>query len=171
MQKIEVKNLDAWVHGFLRRQKYEHKIIYNRNQDKAAEAWQRALTLQDTSLALPLGFYEDELEHVVLAQGVSSRAAAALGLPETTYRRRLQKARLASESVLTPRPPGWDEVRQRLEWVLAAAGTGEDLPGRLRGLLLDQLEDLVPGDDKLAAGFMGVTEMTYRRWVERREIA
>lgn len=73
MQNIEVKNLDAWVHGFLRRNKYEHKIIYNRKQDEAAEAWQRALTLQDTSLVLPPGFYEEELERVVLAQGVSSR--------------------------------------------------------------------------------------------------
>jgi AAA domain/UvrD-like helicase C-terminal domain len=73
MQKIEVKNLDAWAHGFLRRQKYEHRIIYNRNQDEAAEAWQRALTLQDTSLAVPPDFYEEELERVVLAQGVTSR--------------------------------------------------------------------------------------------------
>ena len=73
MQKIEVKNLDAWAHGFLRRQKYEHRIVYNRNQDGAAEAWQRALTLQDTGLAVPPGFYEEELERVVMAQGVTSR--------------------------------------------------------------------------------------------------
>lgn len=73
MQKIEVKNLDAWVHGFLRRQKYEHRIIYNRNQDEAAEAWKRAMTLHDSSLALPPAFYEEELERVILAQGVSSR--------------------------------------------------------------------------------------------------
>ena len=73
MQKIEVKNLDAWVHGFLRRQKYEHKIVYNRNQDEAAAAWERALTLHDSSLALPPAFYEEELERVILAQGVSSR--------------------------------------------------------------------------------------------------
>lgn len=73
MQKIEVKNLDAWVHGFLRRFKYEHKIIYNRKQDEAADAWQSALALQDTSLALSSSFYEEELERVILAQGVSSR--------------------------------------------------------------------------------------------------
>jgi superfamily I DNA/RNA helicase len=73
MQNIEVKNLDAWVHGFMRRQKYEHRIIYNRNQDEAAEAWQRALTLQDTSLAFQPDFYEEELERVILAQGVASR--------------------------------------------------------------------------------------------------
>ncbi len=73
MQKIEVKNLDAWVHGFLRRHKYEHKIIYNRRQDEAGEAWQCAKALEDSSLVLPPGFYEEELERVVLAQGVSSR--------------------------------------------------------------------------------------------------
>ena len=53
--------------------KYEHRIIYNRNQDEAAEAWQRAMTLQDTKLNFPPGFYEQELERVVLAQGVSTR--------------------------------------------------------------------------------------------------
>ena len=73
MDKIEVKNLDAWVNGFLRRNKYEHKIIYNRKQDEAADAWQMALALQDSSLALSSSFYEEEFERVVLAQGVSSR--------------------------------------------------------------------------------------------------
>jgi superfamily I DNA/RNA helicase len=73
MQKIEVRNLDAWVHGFLRRHKYEHKIVYNRKQDEAADAWQSALALQDSSLALSSAFYEEELERVVLAQGVSTR--------------------------------------------------------------------------------------------------
>ncbi len=73
LEKIEVKNLDAWVYGFLRRHKYEHKIIYNRKGADAADAWQRALALQDTSLQLPQNFYDEELERVVLAQGVSSR--------------------------------------------------------------------------------------------------
>jgi superfamily I DNA/RNA helicase len=73
LQRIEVKNLDAWVSGFLRRHKYEHKIVYNRKQDEAAEAWKCALTVQDTSLALRTEFYEEELERVILAQGVSTR--------------------------------------------------------------------------------------------------
>ena len=73
MERIEVKNLDAWVHTFLRRHKYEHRIIYNRKQGEAAEAWQRALTLQDTSLGFPPDFYEEEFERVVLAQGVTTR--------------------------------------------------------------------------------------------------
>jgi superfamily I DNA/RNA helicase len=73
MQNIEVKNLDAWVHSFLRRHKYEHTIIYDRKQGDAKEAWQSALALQDSSLALPADFYEEELEKIVLAQGVASR--------------------------------------------------------------------------------------------------
>lgn len=73
MRRIEVKNLDAWVHGFLRRNKYDHRIIYNRNEEGAQDAWQRALALQDASLGLPASFYQEELERVVLAQGVSTR--------------------------------------------------------------------------------------------------
>ncbi len=78
LQKIEVKNLDAWVSGFLRRHKYEHKIIYNRKQGEAADAWQSALAVQDSSLGLSSAFYEEELERVILAQGVSNRDAYRL---------------------------------------------------------------------------------------------
>jgi superfamily I DNA/RNA helicase len=73
MQKIEVRNLDAWVHGFLRRHKYEHRIIYDRNKGEAAAAWRQALTMQDSSIALPENFYQEELERVVLAQGVATK--------------------------------------------------------------------------------------------------
>src|SRR5262249_3594020 len=73
LQRIKVKNLDGWGTGFLRRHKYEHRIVYNRKQGEAAEAWQRALAGQDTKLGLPPRFYEEELEKVVLAQGVSTR--------------------------------------------------------------------------------------------------
>jgi hypothetical protein len=72
MQKIEVKNLDAWVHSFLRRQQYEHTIIYDRKKGEAAAAWRQALAMQDSSIALPENFYEEELERVVLAQGVAT---------------------------------------------------------------------------------------------------
>lgn len=73
MEKIEVKNLDVWVHGFLRRHKYEHRIIYNRKQGEATEAWERALALQDSKLGFQREFYEEELERIILAQGVSTR--------------------------------------------------------------------------------------------------
>lgn len=71
LQKIEVRNLDAWVYKFLRSQRYEHRIVYNRNEE-AASAWQSALAIKDTSLGLADSFYEEELDQIILAQGITS---------------------------------------------------------------------------------------------------
>lgn len=73
MNKIEVRNLDAWVHGFMRSRKLEHKIVYARSQDGALQAWQAALAVKDSAIDLPPNFYEEELEQMVLAQGVTTR--------------------------------------------------------------------------------------------------
>jgi len=71
--RVEVKNLDAWVHGFMRSRRLEQKIVYGRDEDGAKQAWQIALAAADSSLALDPKFYEDELEQVILAQGVRTR--------------------------------------------------------------------------------------------------
>lgn len=73
MARIEVRNLDAWVHGFMRSRKLEQRIVYNRNEEGAKQAWQMALSLKDSGLELTDAFYEQELEQVVLAQGVQTR--------------------------------------------------------------------------------------------------
>jgi hypothetical protein len=73
MSRMEVKNLDAWVHAFMRSRKLEQRIVYNRNEDGAKQAWQLALSVKDSSLDLPESFYAEELEQVVLAQGVRTR--------------------------------------------------------------------------------------------------
>jgi hypothetical protein len=72
LAKLEVRNLDAWVHGFMRAHKLEHRVVYDRKQDPARQAWQAALAVRDTRLDLPDDFYEQELEHVVLAQGITT---------------------------------------------------------------------------------------------------
>jgi superfamily I DNA/RNA helicase len=73
LARIEVKNLDAWVYGFMRSRRLEHKIVYSRTEDGAKQAWQIALAAKDTSLDLADSFYEEELEQVVLAHGVRTR--------------------------------------------------------------------------------------------------
>lgn len=73
LAKLEVRNLDAWVHGFMRSRKLEHRIVYDRKQDAALQAWQAAMAARDTTLDLPDNFYEKELEQVVLAQGITTR--------------------------------------------------------------------------------------------------
>jgi len=74
LARIEVLNLDAWVFAFLRARRYPHRIIYDRRDDAGARAaWDSALAVKDGSLDLPDGFYEEELEQIVLAQGVTTR--------------------------------------------------------------------------------------------------
>lgn len=70
--KLEVRNLDAWVNAFMRSRKLEHRIVYDRKQDAAYQAWQAALAVKDSSLDVPDNFYENELEQVVLAQGITT---------------------------------------------------------------------------------------------------
>jgi hypothetical protein len=70
--KLEIRNLDAWVHGFMRARKLEHRIVYDRKQDAAAQAWQAAMAVRDTKIDLPDDFYEQELEQVILAQGITT---------------------------------------------------------------------------------------------------
>ncbi|MEI7910136.1 MAG: UvrD-helicase domain-containing protein [Verrucomicrobiota bacterium] len=73
MQRIDVQNLDAWVHGFLRKHQYEYTIIFDRRSGPAADAWNLALAAAESSLGLPEGFYDEEFENVILAQGVTTR--------------------------------------------------------------------------------------------------
>ena len=72
LAKLEIRNLDAWVHGFMRTQKLEHRIVYDRRQDAALQAWQAAMAVKDTKLVLPDDFYEQELAQVILAQGITT---------------------------------------------------------------------------------------------------
>lgn len=72
LAKMEIRNLDAWVHGFMRAKKLEHRIVYDRTQDAALQAWQAAMAVRDTKLDLSDDFYEQELEQVILAQGITT---------------------------------------------------------------------------------------------------
>ena len=77
--KVEVVNLDRWVHRYLRSKNYEHRIIYQRD----ADAWGKAMQLADSALGLDEAFYVEEWESVVMAQGVqdldSYRQVSRLG--------------------------------------------------------------------------------------------
>ena len=107
LAKLEVRNLDAWVHGFMRTQKLEHRIVYDRKQDAALQAWQAALAVKDTKLVLPDDFYEQELEQVILAQGITTLE---------TYRtaRRIGRSGVLSRSKRDAVWPVFEEYRGQL---------------------------------------------------------
>jgi diguanylate cyclase (GGDEF)-like protein len=123
---------------------------------------------EGSARVVPVGRWINDdlvLEAYRAADEVHSRAAPLLGLAETTFRRRLHKAKTQSEAGLSPRPDDWAEVRSRIA-ELVAAGNPEGLNVVLqtRTLLLEELLRRLPDDVKLGAGLMGVTEVTFQRW-------
>jgi hypothetical protein len=107
MGKLEVKNLDAWVHGFMRSRRLEHRIVYNRKQDAALQAWQAAMAVRDTKLDLPDDFYELELEQVILAQGITT-------LEQYRVARRTGRAGILSRAKRDVVWPVFEEYRGQL---------------------------------------------------------
>lgn len=107
MAKLEVRNLDSWVYGFMRSRKLEHRIVYGRREDPARQAWQKALAVRDTKLDLPEGFYEQELEQVILAQGITT-------LEEYKVARRTGRAGVLPRSKREAVWPVFEEYRGQL---------------------------------------------------------
>ena len=96
MRRIDVTNLDRWVHGFLRRRNYDFQVVYSRGQAPWNEVWRQALALKDTGVNLPDAFYSDEFDQIVLANGITTEAEY-LRVPRTgrgTPLRRAQRARV-----------------------------------------------------------------------------
>ena len=94
------------------------------------------------------------------AEGVASRGATLLGMPETTYRRRLQQA----QSTFSPRWPQWQRVVPHLSGLLSHGYGGVDLLGKLRHELLQLVVEKHGDHPSGAAALMGVSPPTYRRW-------
>ena len=65
MKHIEVINLDAWVARFLREQGYSAEIIYD---SQIEQFWEDAFSLADGDLGLPISFFDEEWNRVVVAQ-------------------------------------------------------------------------------------------------------
>jgi diguanylate cyclase (GGDEF)-like protein len=114
---------------------------------------------------VPLGRWlvaEAALAANELATGVGRRAAALLGVPETTFRRLHRKAADDVASGLAQRPPAWDEVREAVRGVLQTPAAGQDVVGQLERVLLDEIVRRTPEDERLRAVLLGVSLPTLR---------
>lgn len=153
LAKLDVRNLDAWVHGFMRAHKLEHRIVYDRKQEAAAQAWQAALAVRDTKLDLPDDFYEQELEQVVLAQGITT-------LEEYRIVRRTGRAGVLSRSKRDAVWPVFEEYRGQLasrklkevddayREVAALLAASQEAP-EYSAIVVDETQDLGPQALKL----------------------
>ncbi len=124
-------------------------------------------------LSLPLGrWLGHELVLVAHEQagGVGARAAARIGLPQTTFARQLRQAE--TDRTLTSRPASWAALRASLVAVVAAA----DLPPgglaeRVDALLLDVVLGAVPTPLAYAATLMALSTPTMKARLAARRAA
>ena len=120
-------------------------------------------------LGPPLGKWlarDAVLEAYALSGCVASRAAACLGLKDTTFSRQLRLAE--SEAVNTLKSESWVAVRAGLADLLRATGRPPgNLVDRLDGLLLDIVVARLPNHLAQAAALMGVSVPTLKRRLSR----
>lgn len=69
LKKIEVMNIDAWVHRFVNKQHGQARIVFP-DSDEYHECWRLSMGLTDSAVELPESFYRDEWERVVLPNRV-----------------------------------------------------------------------------------------------------
>ncbi len=116
-------------------------------------------------LTLPIGRW---LAHEVVlvahehAAGIGARAAARIGLPQTTFARRLRQAE--TDRQLSTRPPTWGALRAALLAVIAADDLPVDgLADRAESLLLDVVLTHAPTPLAYAAALMGLSPPTMKQ--------
>ncbi|MGB6367058.1 MAG: sigma 54-interacting transcriptional regulator, partial [Thermoanaerobaculia bacterium] len=118
-------------------------------------------------LVAPLGTWLSEdliLEADTAANGVARRGSAIVGIPETTFRRRLRRAGSQVKAGLAPRMGTWSEVRPILtDLVRCPDVDGRDLLLAVEQVLLNEIITRFPRDVKTGSALLGVTAPTYRR--------
>jgi DNA-binding NtrC family response regulator len=136
-------------------------------KDALGRQVEESLTNGPPAIALGTCLNEDFiLEANAVAEGVMSRGAILLGIPETTYRRKLRKAQHHVDSGLCRRPPEWESVRRAVASIVRSQERApEDFILRSRMLLLGQISARLPRESNRGAALMGVTPLTFRRWL------
>lgn len=71
MKKIDVINIDSWVADFLKKHDYNYRIIYSSELD---QLWNDALTIAPSEVNVPINFYRDEWEKVIIPNGITTKS-------------------------------------------------------------------------------------------------
>jgi hydrogenase-4 transcriptional activator len=162
---------DLQLHGAGAARARESASAPAESASDVAELVRRALAAEIAAVVasgtpVPLGKWLSEdlvLTADRLAGGTQRRASDLLGLPETTYRRQLQTAAQRHRAGLAVRTPTWSAVAALLEQLIRARPAGRDVCAWAEACLLSEIDSAVPGDVRLAAALVGVTETTVLR--------
>ncbi|MBT6434731.1 MAG: sigma 54-interacting transcriptional regulator [Deltaproteobacteria bacterium] len=97
--------------------------------------------------------------------GIHRRGAAVLGIPETTFRRKMKQIKARSLIGPMPRTPEWRELNDVFNGIVRQKNTdGEDYLVRSRDILLTHVLHRFGDKVSMSAALMGVTEPTISRW-------
>lgn len=131
-----------------------------------------AILQADRVAAVPLGKWL--MEDLVLAadrleNGVARRAAARLGLPETTFRRQLEKLKQAEQAGVLSRTDDWQNIQPLLAELVRQLqeSAAENIIERARTILLQEIIAQIPQNKSLGSALLGVTLPTYHRWLKK----
>jgi len=127
--------------------------------------------LNGGKIPVPLGKWLNEdlvLAASEVTNGNARRAAIMLGLAETTFRRQLEKVNASVQAGLLVRTSSWSTLLPILNSIINSINleSQQDIIGQARLMLLEQVLNKVPQDNKKGAALMGVTGPTYRRLLE-----
>jgi len=130
---------------------------------------QLVAVLDNSGVPVPLGRWL--AEDLVLAadstpNNTVRRACSALGMAESTFRRRLEKVKREVQAGMSARSEDWAVVKPVLSRLVTAneVSAGENVFERARQVLLEEVMARVQQDSALGSALMGVTTPTYRRW-------
>jgi transcriptional regulator with GAF, ATPase, and Fis domain len=127
------------------------------------------------AVQLPLGSWlADDLIATAhgLSDGNGKRAASLLGIPETTYRRQIDRVSNEQASGLAVRSESWSEhlpplLTAILRAPLPAHAESNSLVERTRRILLDLVREALPDQPKAGSAYIGVTVPTYKRYLQQ----
>jgi diguanylate cyclase (GGDEF)-like protein len=156
---------------------YTHVRDVDLDPDNLASHWQKLRELVSHQIQLvtsqypmpPIPFGDWLNDDLVLiaykkADNVSRQAALLIGIPESTFRRKLKKARGLSVNNLAPRTSEWDEVRRQLSYLVERKNSRkQDLNKKIQQLLFSEIMELIPQNIGVSARLMGVSEPTFRK--------
>lgn len=125
---------------------------------------------------VPLGRWLNEdliLQASEACDNVARRAASLIQVPESTFRRHLDKVHTGVANGGLFRTDHWSPVRPLLRRLIeqadAESDSGHSLLERSRSTLLRCVRSRLDGRASTAASLMGVTPLTYKRWLSEQE--
>jgi DNA-binding protein Fis len=127
------------------------------------------ITAEEAAYQPPVGkwLHEDMvLEASRSAGNITTRAAELLGIPETTFRRKLKIANSNIAAGISSRPADWEEIHHNITVILESGNPDQvDLLEQARSCILETLAEKVPGNIQAGAALMGITETTFKKWL------